>query len=153
MKKLIISIVIFLSITITNFAQPAETGVGLMIGSPSGISVKHWLNKKNALGAGLGFSFINDSRLYLNIDYLYHLYDQFESEEEIPFYYGFGIRLLTKEKKEGIFGIRGVAGLNWFPKNKPFDLFFEIAPVFELIPETAMNLDASIGFRYYFRKE
>ena len=151
MKKIFLTIVIFLGFTFSYSAQPGETGLGLMIGSPTGFSAKHWLNKKNAISAGLGFSLINESRVNISIDYLYHLYDQFESEEEIPFYYGFGVRLLAKKNKEGIFGIRGVAGLNWFPRNKKFDLFFEIAPIFELIPETAMDMDASIGARYYFK--
>lgn len=149
-KTLATLIIIFLSGSFIQ-AQPGETGVGLMIGSPSGFSAKHWLNRKNAIAAGLGFSLINDTKINLHIDYLYHLYDQFESDEEIPVYYGFGARILTKHNKEGVFGIRGIAGLNWFPKTERIDVFFEIAPIFVLLPEAAMDMDASLGVRYYFK--
>ena len=49
------------------------------------------------------------------------------------------------------FGVRFPVGIAYiFPKN-PFDLFFEIVPIFDLLPDTELNINAGIGARFYFK--
>ena len=47
-------------------------------------------------------------------------------------------------------GARGVIGLLWMHHSLPLDAFIELAPVFNLFPETSLHLDFAIGGRYYF---
>lgn len=131
-------------------AQDRGFGLGVMLGSPTGFSGKYWTDNDNAIDFGIGIRPGRHSGFNLHADYLYHIGDAFQTTESIPFYYGFGIKIFSKSDNENGMGVRGVAGLVWLSKEAPFDVFFEIAPVFELFPDTRLNLDASLGARYYF---
>jgi len=142
---LVLSIVFF----VTTFSMDKGFGLGLMFGEPSGLSAKYWLSESEAVDAGLGYAFFGDnSHFSLHADYLYHRFDIIESRETIPLYYGFGVRLRTGDKDN--FGVRGVVGIAYHVSELPIDVFFEIAPVFQLFPETKLKVDASLGGRYYF---
>ncbi|MEI7812898.1 MAG: hypothetical protein WCJ01_10810 [Ignavibacteria bacterium] len=133
------------------YSQESGSGLGIKVGEPSGINLKLWLNSVNAVSITTGYSLIqNDRSLYISCDYLYHIEDIIKSEERMPVYYGFGGRLLTKEREDASFGVRGVMGVAWYGRDIPVDVFFEIAPVFKLIPSTSMDFEAGIGTRYFF---
>lgn len=153
MKKLmLLNSLLFLMLTSVLSAQSNEFGLGLIIGEPTGISGKYWLEENRAVDFAVGFTTFGDkNRLSVHADYLYHLNGIIPSNDDIPFYYGFGIRLRTHSSENGSFGVRGVSGLIVNLQKVPVELFFEIAPVFQLLPETKLKLDAAIGARYYFR--
>lgn len=156
MKRLHFYLSVFLLLLIMVFAagdvkaQDRGFGLGVMLGSPTGISGKYWTDNDNAIDFGVGFRLGRHSGFNLHADYLYHISDALQTTERIPFYYGFGLKIFSKSDNENGMGVRGVAGLVWLPKEGPFDIFFEIAPVFELFPDTQLGLDASLGARYYF---
>ncbi len=151
MKKLFpIIVVIFLFLSINNYGQDHGFGIGAMIGEPTGISAKYWLNNINALDFGLAYSFVRkNSAVSLHADYLYHAFDVIKSTHRIPLYYGFGARMRFISGSDNAFGVRGVVGLAWLGEQAPFDVFLEVVPVFNLFPSTSLNLDAAIGARYY----
>lgn len=141
--------ILFLYSTIT--AQDRDTGIGIMLGEPTGISIKHWVNENDALNFGLAYSFITgESKFSFHMDYIKHTGNFFDTEEDIPLYYGFGFRYKFIEGKKSNLGARGVIGVVWINKELPIDIFFEIAPVFDLIPSTSLGIDLAIGSRYYF---
>ena len=147
--KLIVSFILLLFISANVFAQEKDFGLGLMVGEPTGISAKYWLSQSEAVDAGLGYAFFgSNSHLSLHVDYLYHRFDIIEHYETFPVYYGFGLRLRAGD--ESNFGVRGVTGVAFHLRNAPVDVFFEIAPVFQLFPETKLKFDAALGARYYF---
>ncbi len=135
------------------FAQDKGLGVGVIIGQPTGFSVKSWLNENNAIDFGLGFSFAkNDSRVHIHADYLWHSFTAIHSTEKFVLYYGPGLKLKTgKHNEDAVLGIRGVLGLEWMARTAPIDVFLEVAPVMELVPGTGFNMDAGFGARYYFQ--
>lgn len=146
-SKLIVIFSIF--VLSTTFSMDKGFGLGLMFGEPSGLSAKYWVSDTEAFDAGLGYAFFGDnSHFSLHVDYLNHRFDIIESRETLPIYYGFGVRLRTGDKDN--FGVRGVAGIAYHLREVPIDIFFEIAPVFQLFPETKLKVDASLGGRYYF---
>jgi hypothetical protein len=151
MKKPVLCLIIIILGTISP-AQDKGYGIGIIIGEPTGLSGKYWLNNANALDFGLGFSFthFNNSRIQLHCDYLWNIYDLFKTSEKFVIYYGPGIKILTGGSNDAKLGIRGVAGIGWFIKDAPLDLFFEAAPVVYLIPGTILKIDGGIGARYYF---
>lgn len=151
MKKIFpLIILIFLFLSINNYGQDHGFGIGVIIGEPTGISAKHWLNDINALDFGMAYSFVRShSALSLHADYLYHAFDVINSKYRIPLYYGFGARIRFVNDDDNAFGVRGVIGFAWLGEQAPFDVFLEVVPVFNLFPSTSLNLDAAIGARYY----
>lgn len=156
MKKahwLFIAAVVFYSLSNCLTAQDKGLGLGVIVGEPTGIAGKYWVSKLNAVDFGIAYSFAgSDNSFSLHADYLYHLYDAIDSEYILPLYYGFGARLRTNENTKVGLGARGVIGIALFSEKYPLDFFFEIAPVFQLIPETELNFDIGIGARFFLNK-
>jgi hypothetical protein len=132
--------------------QDKGFGLGIMIGEPTGLSAKYWLGAENALDFGLAYSFIRKkSALSLHADYLFHNYDLIKSAERFPVYYGFGGRLHAVSGGSAWLGARGVAGIAWLSRELPIDVFLEVAPIFNILPETSLHFDVALGARYYFQ--
>ena len=141
-----------LFLTISLCAQTRGQGVGVMLGEPTGFNGKLWLDEKNAIDLGIGWSFVgSDNGFSLHTDYLYHIDNSLHPNFRFPIYYGFGARIRSEDGDFGL-GFRGVGGLLYYFDNYPADVFLELAPVFKLLPETALEVDISIGARYYFNR-
>ncbi|MEW6506423.1 MAG: hypothetical protein AB1432_01625 [Bacteroidota bacterium] len=154
MKKLItILFIFFILITYRGVnGQSTGFGIGLMVGEPTGISGKYWISNENAFDFGLAYSFVQKhSAVSIHADYLYHAFDVIKSDYRLPVYYGFGARIRFVNNSDNSLGARGVVGIAWLNDKLPIDIFFEVVPVFNLIPSTALNLDIALGARYYFK--
>lgn len=152
MKRLFLSFVILVLANIILIAQESGYGVGLMLGEPSGVSSKVWLDKTNALDFGIGAGFLGDGAGFsIHSDYIYHIKDLFNLKYKLPFYYGFGVRMRFPTNDKFNFGVRGVVGLMMYIKQMPIDIFIEAAPSFRLLPTTGLDVDLAIGSRYYFK--
>jgi len=151
MKKIFpVVVLLILFFSINNYGQDNGLGIGVMIGEPTGLSGKYWLNDTNALDFGLAYSFVRKhSAVSMHVDYVYHNFDVIQSKYRIPIYYGFGARIRLVNDDDNSLGARGVIGVAWLSDRVPFDVFLEIAPVFNLFPSTSLNLDAAIGARLY----
>ncbi|MHB8336775.1 MAG: hypothetical protein ACYDEE_05100 [Ignavibacteriaceae bacterium] len=151
--RLVIALFLLIAVNKT-IAQERPFGLGVMFGEPTGISAKLWTSNNNAFDFGLGWSSFNnenDSRnsVNLHMDYLWHSFNVISSTERFPLYYGFGGRF-TSGGNESSFAIRGVFGIAWLPRNTPIDIFFELAPTFELTPSSGFTIDPALGIRYFF---
>ena len=151
--NLILISLLFIIISFSHVhAQTEKFGLGIIVGEPTGISGKYWLDQTKAVDFALGYGLLGDkSRLSLHFDYLYHTDRNLIENLNMPIYYGFGLRIRTHSEEKGSLGVRGVIGILENLENYPVELFFEIAPVFQLLPETKLKLDAAIGGRYYFQ--
>jgi hypothetical protein len=152
MRKLLPAIVIILLLITfeNNYAQDKGLGLGIIIGEPTGLSGKYWLNNNNALDFGLAYSFVrHNSAVSLHADYLYHAFDVIKSDYRFPIYYGFGARLRLVDGDDNALGARGVIGVAWLSDKLPIDVFLELVPVFNLFPSTSLNFDMGFGARFY----
>lgn len=132
-------------------AQSRGFGLGVVLGEPTGIAGKAWTSGSTAVSFGLGYSFTgSESRVNLHVDYLFHSFNQIKAPEKFVLFYGIGGRLKSTDHSDNSLGVRGVFGIDWFIHNAPIDLFFEVAPVVKIIPNTGVDLDAGIGVRYFF---
>lgn len=147
---LIKSIFIVLLISTISSAQSNGFGLGIIVGQPTGISAKYWTSSSTAFDFGLGYSFENNSRMHIHADYLFHSKDLFNTSENIALYYGPGARLKLVDKGDSRLGFRFDVGLVWVPRNSPIDVFLEIAPLLDIIPETDFSFNGGIGVRYFF---
>lgn len=150
-KKFLMITFICLMFSLNNVqAQNKNFGIGIILGSPTGISGKYWTSGINAFDFGLGYSFEKNSRLHLHGDFLFHIDGGINSSERISIYYGPGIRLKFQNDNNSRLGARGVLGGLWMPRGTSIDVFVEIAPVMDLIPSTKFSMDGGIGVRFFF---
>lgn len=141
---------LFITLTAVSYSQTRGFGLGIIVGEPTGISAKYWLSSQNALDFGLGYSFVRKGRLHFHMDYLFHHQNIFQAEENFALYYGPGFRLRTVEGDDARLGARFGVGLVWLPRNAPVDVFVEIAPILDIIPATRFQVNAGLGFRFFF---
>ncbi|MEX2351780.1 MAG: hypothetical protein WD529_05025 [Balneolaceae bacterium] len=119
--------------------------VGIMLGEPTGFSAKFWETRATAFDAGLAWSFGTDEAVHAHGDYLLHLF--MEESAELAFFYGIGARTLISNTFN--FGIRLPIGLQYLVPESRLTLFFELAPVFNLVPNTRIDVNGGIGVRYF----
>lgn len=151
MKKLYIAILLFIALSSSiNYAQSYGFGLGVILGSPTGLSAKYWTSRTNAFDFGLGYAFEKKSKMHLHIDYLFHSFNVFRTSTNIALHYGPGLRLKFREDDNARFGFRGVLGLVWIPRGSKVDVFIEIAPIMDLIPATEFSINGGIGLRFFF---
>lgn len=149
-KTLIGSVLLIILFSVVTSAQSSGFGIGAILGQPTGISAKYWTTSSTAFDFGLGYSFEKNSRMHLHADYLFHTKDIFNSTENFSLYYGPGARLRLVENGDSRLGVRFDVGIVWIPRNAPIDVFVEIAPLLDIIPETDFSFNGGIGVRYFF---
>ena len=130
-------------------AQDRGTGVGIVLGEPTGFSFKHWINEDEAYDAGLAWSYVKGTSMHIHADYLVHHRVQATSRLSLPYYYGVGGRLKTIEKETRL-GLRCVVGVDFMLPKDPVDIFIEFAPILDLAPATELSFNAGVGVRYFF---
>jgi len=129
-------------------AQDTGFGLGIIAGQPTGLSAKLWTTEYTALDAALAWSFSGSGFIRLHSDLLIHRYLIDVDQGELPVYFGLGVRLGLASELE--LGIRFPLGIAYQFESAPVEVFLEIVPVFNLIPETRLDMDSGIGVRYYF---
>ena len=130
-------------------AQRSNTGLGIILGEPTGISFKTWTGSTSAIDAALAWSFEGEDSLHFHIDWLRHDFGVVEVDKgSMPFYYGIGGRLKAEDRSR--LGARGVLGFAYLFADAPFDIFLEVVPLLDLIPDTDFTLEAAIGSRFFF---
>ena len=146
------------------FGQAKDgVGVGIMIGEPTGLSLKKWVDTTRAIDAGIAWSFSDNASLHFHGDYLFHRFDILSVPElrgVLPVHFGLGFRLKLKEDNRGrgrndddvMVGIRVPFGVSYLFADAPADIFAEIVPILDVAPKTDFRLNAAIGARYYFGK-
>ena len=134
---------------VAHASQDKGFGLGIILGEPTGLSLKSWIGSKTALDFAVAWSFANNDSLHLHADYLIHNFNLLKVKKgELLFYYGIGGRIKT-EKKSRV-GIRVPIGISYIFEKIPLDIFFELAPLLDLVPDTNFEITGGIGIRYYF---
>lgn len=158
MKSLNILSIAFLLIVLAEFetsslyAQSASDhtkkfGVGIMLGEPSGVTVKNWFNHRSAFDIGAAWSLTGrNEALHLHADYLLHSW--FPENNGLAFYYGIGGRVIFSDNPT--VGVRIPFGLTYVFDSAPFDLFVEAAPIIDIAPDVEFAGNGAVGIRYYF---
>jgi hypothetical protein len=141
-----------------SLAHAEWLGLGVMVGEPSGLSAKSWLDKTHAVDLGLAWSLSGDTDLQVHADYLIHNFSLLADsgiKGKMPFYYGLGGRLRLREgsgdKGKDKLGVRIPLGVSWSPPDTQLDVFLEVVPVVDLIPDTEAALNGALGVRFWFK--
>ncbi len=130
-------------------AQYRSLGIGGMIGSPTGISLKKWVSRRAAYDFGAAWSIGKNPGAHLHADYLLHRSDLEGLESGRSFaYYGIGGRLKLVDADPRA-GARFPLGITYLNPEEPFDVFLEIVPIFDILPSTRFAMNISLGGRIY----
>lgn len=147
-------ILLVCTIAAATFAAPGRAaqddfGLGIMLGEPTGISGKMWLSSTTAVDGAVAWSFSNQNALHLHADYLAHRFDLIHVDQgRMAVHFGIGARLKFDDNDS--FGIRFPVGLTYLVANSPLDVFLELVPLLDIVPDTEFNPNAAIGVRYFF---
>lgn len=126
-------------------------GVGLILGEPTGLSLKTSLRPRGALDAAAAWSFAGDGYLHLHGDLLFHNWNATNLQVEegrLGFYYGIGARVVFRNNDPRL-GIRVPLGLSYLISDTPLELFGELAPILDLTPDTRFRVNGGLGLRYW----
>ncbi len=133
-------------------AVKAEFSIGVVLGEPTGISLKISPSKNLAHDVGLNFN-TSDNYLYLSWDVLKYDYSKITSKElsgSFPIFYGLGIRAINIGDELHL-ALRFVIGLEYIFSDIPFNIFVKLAPTINVVPSTKASIAPAIGIRYMFR--
>lgn len=131
-------------------AQKDDLGLGIIVGEPTGVSIKYG----NFPVIGIAWSL--DSHFHLHCDYWAY---EASLKGPVNWFVGVGGKIKffsndnnrkDEDKNSDIgLGVRIPLGLQYYIIPK-FELFGEVAPGIALIPSTDFDIDLGIGLRYHF---
>ena len=124
---------------------PGSLGVGGVLFDPTGFSAEYWADSRTAYDLSLG---AKGGDFAMNADLLLRMKGALPDKGPVvPFYLGLGAGLAAHQPTE--LGVRFVAGLSYFAKQNPIELFAELVPVMRVAPRFGSDLDAAAGVRIY----
>jgi hypothetical protein len=133
-------------------SHTGKFGAGITFGEPIGADVKYWLNETMAIDGALGWSFHDDTDVYLHSDFLWHNFQLIPvSQGQMPLYFGVGALARFRHGDDANqAGIRAPVGISYMFDNVPVDIFAEVAPAIDVAPFVRGEVTGGIGIRYWF---
>ncbi len=152
-------IILFNSNSYAQSPNNKKLGFGIIIGDPTGLTLIYWNNSVNAWVMDIGASYFGSPRI--GLEYLWHFspFDMHAAAiyagvggvvgvgEGHGFWYNNGSGFYARPGSG--FGVRGVFGLNYFPKETPLELFAELGVLVGIVPNFGSGIDAAVGIRFY----
>ena len=136
-------------------AQDYSTAIGVRLGTGTGLTVKHFINKKGAIEGMLltrwpGF----------DITGLYEIHGEAFETNHLNWYYGFGAHIgfyngdYVEWGSPGstytVFGIDGIIGIEYTFREAPFNLGIDFKPMLNLVGYTGLWPEVALSLRYGF---
>lgn len=144
-------------------AEGGPFGLGLIIGSPTGLSLKYYLGESGqAIDGAVGLAFVGASGIHVHADYLWHPFILTSDPSfTLPMHVGVGARILDRNGGRGHddnlrVGLRAPVGITFDFKDVPLDVFAEVALVLDFHGDegsgdhVSLDLNGGVGVRYYF---
>jgi len=138
--------------------QDRDFGLGLIIGDPTGLTLKGFLSEEMAIDGAIGVEAIHGHNLSIHADVLWHFPIKQWDSAALDLYLGVGPVLGFHDRGNGRnddnddihIGARGPFGLAVMFNPARFDVFLEVAAKLWLVERVNFDLDAAIGGRYWF---
>ena len=142
-------------------------GLGIELGTPTGLNGKYFLSSDRALDFGIGTIYHWRDRDGVNayLDYLFHPVSLVSNPSfELPLYFGFGGRIWSvddyrfrDDRFNDVYGIglRVPVGISFDFNNVPLDIFIQLTFVLDFYTgdydrNLYADLNGSAGIRYWF---
>lgn len=148
-----------------NGPQGKDLGLGIVLGDPTGLTLKGWLGSDNAISGHLAYDFDAEALgLYVDYHFVFDAFNIRSSTIDLPLYVGIGGKLFAwddncdEERNRGrcnddsdfALGVRIPVGLALLLKKAPLEFFAELAVGLRVFPSTDGDIDAALGARFYF---
>jgi hypothetical protein len=141
----------------TLWAKPAKAedfGLGVILGSPTGLSLEYSLGSDNSIHAALGLEGFNnrgrDDDFYVHVVWKYYLAELASTGDfTLPFYIGIGPYIGDLGNDIDL-GARAPFGIAFSFTKAPIDIFLELPILFEVIDDPRFGVGAALGFHYFF---
>jgi hypothetical protein len=155
MKKILLTIVAAAAVTLCANGQEYKTGVGLRLGSSSGFTIKHFVNRRAAIEGLLltkwhGFDLTG----------LYEVQQKAFDTDHLDWYYGFGAHIGfyngdyvewgAAGRTYNIVGIDGILGLEYTFEDAPINIGLDLKPALNFVGYSGFWTDIAISVRYVF---
>ena len=134
---------------------PANVGLGLQVGTLSGLALAFRPGGDLYLQGGVNWSLTTD-RLNLDGDVMWTLTELVIPDAphlRFPVYFGAGGRVRLNQKNPALpdnaFGVRVPFGLALTPTETSIDAFIELAPNLLIYPDIDVGTDFTLGVRMY----
>jgi len=147
MKQVIRIFIICCVFTIGSAYAQKSFGLGIILGEPTGLSAKLWTGGSNAFDFGVAWSFGGSGHLLVQADYVWHSSLTKASSGGLALYYGIGGRVIFSDKPD--VGLRIPVGLDYVFSSAPIDIFVEVVPIMDFIPDTDFEINGGIGIRFW----
>ena len=145
-------------LVVFGFSARADVGLGVIIGSPTGISGKYTFSSDHAIDGALAWD-LNDDHVHFHGEYLW-LKDKGLRLDSLvlDWYFGLGGRLVLLDKDNNRrgddddykLGVRGPIGIGYTFADPRIEVFGELSLILNLLEETDVDLDGGIGARFHF---
>jgi hypothetical protein len=123
--------------------------VGVIMGVPTGLSAKYWLNKRTALDAGAALNLFDDESVEFYGDYLFNIAAPEVQGGRLPLYVGLGPTFGVADE-DFSFGGRVPVGAQYLVPNGRLTFFAEVAPIVEFVPDSDFEVSGGGGVRLTF---
>ncbi|HEY3761109.1 MAG TPA: hypothetical protein VGN23_05125 [Verrucomicrobiae bacterium] len=124
---------------------------GLMVGEPTGPTVKYFLTDVLAVDGAFGWSPFPHADMEFHADILYHDFNLIHVDEgRLPVYVGAGAFVRFRHNADNQGGIRIPFGISYMFQDIPVDIFAEVGPAIVLTPDVRGEIVGGIGARYRF---
>ena len=151
-NKLLVCVFLVTSL-VASVAQAAggDFDLGIIIGEPTGLSAKKWLDATHAIDVAVGWKTGTVDEATVQADYLIHDFTIIRGGNwPTVFYYGIGARVHDRNNRRQRDGIRLPVGVEIEAVVPSLQLFAELVPRLDVSPETDFHIDGALGFRYRF---
>lgn len=128
--------------------RPGPWGLGVHIGTPTGLTLRASPRPKHALDLLLAWRPDTFLRVYGHA-----LVERPLDASSLRFYLGPGVMLGLRDRPAAaddlVLAGTTMAGLNFYTGR--FGVFLQLIPRLDVLPALAVYLDGGVGLRYYFR--
>jgi hypothetical protein len=162
---LLLAVLLLSTSTSAHRAHCAEnTGIGVIIGDPTGLTLRHYQSDERTWDGTLSFDWDQYVEVTANPSWLFP--EAFSKRDRflrdltpylgiggaLVFYGEEGLRRWRRENEDNTqdvsLGIRVPIGIEWKMQEAPLSLFLELAPGIGLVPGTFTFLEGGVGIRY-----
>ena len=152
MRRMVVIAAFLATVCSSAAAQEARPfGLGIIIGEPTGVNAKYYLDRNNAIQGSAAWSLEGNNSFTLQGDYLFHRYDWIKVKKgQLPVFFGIGAGLSFRHNEDNEVDARIPVGLDYLFDGAPIDIFGQLVPILELAPSTDFDFDAALGARYFF---
>lgn len=125
-------------------------GLGVIIGQPSGFSMKYWLDSRNSIDGIIGADLGRHGGMSLVCDWAHHWAD-LTPVSRGRFLLGAGAgAFVGVGGRDAEFGVRVKVLADYVFAPAPVNIFLEIAPAVQIIDGPDLGVQGGLGVRWFF---